>query len=790
MTSIIDFCNSKNILWFPIMLTINATEKLQNGETKFKKDLVFSRYMPKSTDFDNLPVETILARQSLLKTHRNEFNAIAIDCRKYYQVDYDTPDFPEDLNDFIHANPFYRSATKSYGKHVFIEARVPHINDRHVIYETEQGDVEILTKWSWASLDAVVENTHRPIIYYTPDEMEDYGCKPQPKQKTKTTTTTTNVEYGKNDKYIELMHHVMDAIKPKAGVYDDWLKLTGWAVNHITREQFLEKIDEDYLQQTEKMWDDFASCPREISIFAIENLAKKHCRDKYKEWCKTYKKMISLDILRKGENDVCEFVSKKLRETLIFCNNKWYGFNINTRIWDIGINPTALIIKSIQDEISILRSYIDDSLPNKSGEDRIKAEKEIEELNKFYRQVTGGSYSSQCKKCLEYFLADNQFYKKLNNLPYRIPFKNGIYNLKTKTLEHDIQADDYISSTLQRNYTPSTEQERNLLKEELLKICNCNHIHLDYYLSILGYSMCGVAYKEQTFWSMYGPTASNGKSTVFDALHDICPELIYSVSSDFFEENQKTRHKTIDTFSSLTRIIYANELTKKKQDKEFIKQMADGTTISYGQMYGNKVDLPVNFKCFVISNNLLNFDNDNGIERRLKTCEFTSSFHVDNTVDDFSSRIFKPNKDFPTDLRGKWSNALLDLIFEYSYHYANENKLKSYPVEWDRENKLVVSSNNIYKDIFDNEFEYGEDYMIHKDDMTRILQQHGIIYKQKEFLGELKRFPCYINVYNIRYDCQKQDYSTGKKLKGFWIGMREKQDKSCPEECPEEFIEI
>ena len=585
-------------------------------------------------------------------------------------------------------------------------------------------------------------------------------------------TNTTNVNVVADNKYIELMHLIGNKINRA-----HWLKLTGWAINHISKQEYMDFIDPSYHMTAEEMWNSLSINKRDVSIFTIENIAKIECPEKYKEWCKKHKKMITVDILNKGEQDVCEFVSEKLKEYLVFCNKEWYSFNDKTGIWDIGINPTFIIIKSIQNEISYRLAFVHNQIPSLAGEERAKLEKEVETLNNHYRKATSGSYSTQCKKCLEYLLCDNSFYKKLNVLPYKIPFKNGRYHLDTKAFTK-IEIDDYVSVTLKRNYSPSTSDVKAELRAELFKICNCNEKHLEYYLSILGYAFCGVAFEEQLFWSLYGATAANGKSTIFTALNDICPELVAAVGNEFFEENEKMRHKTLDTLSSITRIIYADEMKKKKQDNDFIKQIANGTTISYGKMHGNKKDLPVNFKVFMISNNILDFDNDNGIQRRIRTCEFSSSFR-DIPQDIPETRCFKANKDFHKDLRDKYSNALLDIIFEYAFQYCKDKSLKPYPDEWKDENDNVIACNNVYDEIFENEFEFNSNYRIHKDDVACILQKYGIAYKQKELLGDLRRYP----QYNISYNSQMQVKMNGKNIKGWWVGMRQKIDNvPSPEE--------
>lgn len=771
--NILDFCNKHSIAWFPIALTFKNAGKMQNGETKIKKEIIpinhpaYNNKTPTCNDFKILTPAQLQARQLLAsdKDARDMLglNTIAIDTRRVFQIDYDTPNFPPEYSIFYDLSPWYASATKSYGKHVFITTDAVVEKDKLKMYGTEEGDIELLANgWAYASIDAEVQNPHDDILHQDAQTMQCYLPKaPEPK-----TVEVVGIPQEKSQsKYLELMKLIGNKIKR-----DEWLKLTGWAVNHITKSEYLDCIDEPYRQDGEKMWDDLALNRREISIYTIENIAKRTCPQKYKEWCETYKAMITLNILNKGEQDVCKYIAPTLKRTLIFCNGKWMAFNQNTKLWDMNVNPTALIIRAIQNEINARLAFLHSIIPNKSGEERTKMEGEVDDLNTHYRRATGGSYSAQCKRCLEHDLRDDDFYTKLNVCPYRIPFRNGMLNLQTGVLEQ-LEEEDYITCTLKRNYTPASEKTKAELKAELLKICNCNPEHLDYYLSILGYSFSGVASKEQLFWSIYGATAANGKSTVFEALRIICPELVSGLGSEFFEENEKQRHKTLNTLSGLTRIIFANELSKKKQDREFIKQIADGTTMSFNRMYGDKVELPIQFKAFIISNNILNFDNDNGIERRLRTCELTSSFR-DVDADDLENRIFKVDRGFFSKLTGQWSDALLDIIFEYANQYFMEDKLKPYPTEWKAQNDEVIDMNNGFEDIL-NEFEFHPSYAITKDEMTAVFRERNMTYDRKVFMGEMKRYP----KYKVTYDAKRKEKWNGKWISGVWVGMRKKQEE-------------
>ena len=60
--------------------------------------------------------------------------------------------------------------------------------------------------------------------------------------------------------------------------------------------------------------------------------------------------------------------------------------------------------------------------------------------------------------------------------------------LKNKNFRKDILKEEYITKTLPYDYDPEINKEnRDWILKELLKICNMNQKHLEYYLSIIAY---------------------------------------------------------------------------------------------------------------------------------------------------------------------------------------------------------------------------------------------------------------------------------------------------------------
>ena len=297
-----------------------------------------------------------------------------------------------------------------------------------------------------------------------------------------------------------------------------------------------------------------------LTIKSLHHWAKTDNPEGYQQLFPAAELYISLETLEKGENDIALHISKTLIETLKFCNNRWYLFDKLSCLWRVVLKPSAAVISTIQ-------TYIDKSkislLQKKLATEDEEKKKELtnfeKKYNEFYKQVGKGAFTNQIINILQTYLFDKDFEHKLDTTPYLVAYKNGLYDLKTGIFRNGILNTDYLTQTIPYDYEKATHADITAVKHELLKICNNNPQHLEYYLSSLGYAMTGDSSREQSFWNIRGQKACNGKSVVFDALMNIIPNYIVKMESDIFEVNYGSRHKEISTWKGV-RIGYINEL--------------------------------------------------------------------------------------------------------------------------------------------------------------------------------------------------------------------------------------
>jgi phage/plasmid-associated DNA primase len=123
---------------------------------------------------------------------------------------------------------------------------------------------------------------------------------------------------------------------------------------------------------------------------------------------------------------------------------------------------------------------------------------------------------------------------------YLIVFQNGLLDLKTLFFRPNIYSTDYISKCLPFDWVEPTQHQKDWVNKELKKICNWNDKHVAYYKSIFGYALSGDANKLQNFFYLKGEKASNGKSTILEALEKSSDEYFNINNFEGFEFASET----------------------------------------------------------------------------------------------------------------------------------------------------------------------------------------------------------------------------------------------------------
>ena len=477
--------------------------------------------------------------------------------------------------------------------------------------------------------------------------------------------------------------------------------------------------------------------------------------------------------------DLANKIYKELFKELVYCDDKWYGYK--DKLWTIFKSPNYLIKTFIIEHLKLYWKFKvkekDLILDEEKGEDKWK---EIEDTyKKCFKTLDKLAFMSSLIKDLEVLLLDNTFSDKLDKQPYKLVFKNGIYDIENKTFR-EIEKHDYISKTMKINYSNNINQEnREWILGQLLKICNMNQEHLEYYLSILGFCLLGVPEKQQEIYCLVGQRASNGKTILLEALMNIFDIYLGKCDSKVFESDCNKKHKYLTTFINNTyRIIICNEFDdKKKIDSKMYKEIADGLTLDNEVMFGTTICKKITAKPFIVSNYTLKFDKeDEGMARRYKQQSFYSRFNEPYEIDkeDPENLQFYKDKNFLNKLVDK-KYELIDILIEYAYNYIQIEALPPIPKEFETEQNDVLGMNNEFKTWFsDLDLDINETNMCSAIDLFNRFNDYAIdngfekLDKQRNLVDKMKA------IHKYTYDRLKM--VDGKR--GVFIGFSLKDNNN------------
>lgn len=534
----------------------------------------------------------------------------------------------------------------------------------------------------------------------------------------------------------------------------------------------------EYLEHAESIWD---SVKGNMDMSVLCNLCKSIDELALKAWSNKYREWLSVDLLKKGDVEVSIYLARIMN--MKYYNKRWVYFVEKKGLW-IEINDVASHIgRKIQELINKATKQLNKEIKELDDDDENKQKKE-EDL-KFYNkefQKANTSHNNLVKLMKTDCLVDAEWFARLDNMPYKVAFKDGIYDLKKCRFRKKLYAMDYLTKTIPFEYKKADALKKVAVLKELKKICNWNDTHLDRYLSQYGYMMIGDAQREQVFFNYKGETASNGKSVVPEALSAIMPCYCKAMGSDTFETSNKSQvHKVIATWRGL-RIGWVNETDKNaQQDASLLKKVCEGTPLSYKKMYGDQEEMEITFKIIFVGNQELKVkDADGGVSRRWIVNQLDSDFQEHYTEDNYERCEFVKDKSFQQRLINDYKYELLEIIFDYAKMYCDEGKMKDVPIEWIEEKEEALETNREVEDFIKSTFEWegghegivhttseskiNTDWWITKKDMVAVLKNNKI--SNSDFRTELKRMKLMKNP--IIYDCKKK----WKKCEGVWYNIR------------------
>ena len=171
-TTIKDFFIANDIEWFPVAIEVKT---IKGKPTKILCDIAHPSYKgvnnegetiftPKPNDFGTLTKEQLAERQSILQNSiYSNVKHIAMDTRNIYHIDIDKPEYDELFDDIAELTPYFKSTTKSYGKHILIKSDTFIPTSKRHQFKCE--GVELLCgQWSYAPIDGEMFHDDAPFL--------------------------------------------------------------------------------------------------------------------------------------------------------------------------------------------------------------------------------------------------------------------------------------------------------------------------------------------------------------------------------------------------------------------------------------------------------------------------------------------------------------------------------------------------------------------------------------------------------------------------------------------------
>lgn len=340
-----------------------------------------------------------------------------------------------------------------------------------------------------------------------------------------------------------------------------------------------------------------------------------------------------------------------------------------------------------------LKYYNNDIYTYKNGVYKLADEKMLK--NCIVREIDINAKKNLCNESIEFvrnWLAnDNEVTVNANYINYL----NGLYDLRNQCL---IPHTPDVFTVNQVHANCLTELPKNELVENYLNKIMCNDAkRKQALLEMIGYSQTSQTLIQQSMiW--YGPTASNGKST----LARILTQLIGSENTSNVELQQFEKRFGAHEINQKLLNIVPELPSKKIDDVTIFKSSVTGDTIMADIKYRNRVKIQPYCKHIFTTNSLPQVaDTTDGFYRRLNIMLFENKFEVNNNFD--ITVFFKQeNIDY---LANIGLRAFINMLNTNNLKFANEEESQQILKEYKMSNDTILGFLND-KELFTSIYNY------------------------------------------------------------------------------------
>ena len=294
---------------------------------------------------------------------------------------------------------------------------------------------------------------------------------------------------------------------------------------------------------------------------------------------------------------------------------------------------------------------------------------------------------------------DPNFISNLDNNPYLIGFKNGVFDLETMEFRKGHQHDYLTLSTGYDfiDYDPDSQEVKNIYV--FLQQIIPNKRVFEYLLKILGRSLLGI--NDEHFYIFTGLSGANGKSTLINFLEYTLGDYITSADVSLLTNNRalsSSASPDIIRLKGRRMVSFAEPEYGDVLKTGIIKAFSGGDSIIARELYKAPISFKLQASMFMCCNDLPNVNSiDGGTFRRLRVIEFKSRF-CDNPV---KSNEFKIDPTIKTKIK-HWRPYFMSILIHYYKLYTEEVHING-KIEEPEEVKIATSKYKADNDRF-NEY--------------------------------------------------------------------------------------
>lgn len=324
-----------------------------------------------------------------------------------------------------------------------------------------------------------------------------------------------------------------------------------------------------------------------------------------------------------------------------------------------------------------------------------------------------------------FFESDPNFMNRLDQNPYLMAFKNGVFDFEENEFRPG-KPDDYISLNTHINYIPfnNKSKKQREIKEAIdnfMKQLFPKSELREYMWQHLASVLIGMN-KPQTF-NIYNGCGRNGKSKLIELMSRCLGDYMGIVPTSLVTEKRGGVGSLSPEVAQLKGKRYAVMQEPSKGDSlndGVMKSLTGQDPIQANPKYKDPITFIPQFKLVVCTNNKFDIkSNDDGTWRRIRLCEFISKFVPNPKEDEYEFHIdYEIEKKFD-----EWKTVFMALLVDIAVKTSGNVN----------DTDIVLSASNEYRKEQDYLLQFVEEKLYKRDKLSRVDEKIKINSLWQEF---------------------------------------------------------